>query len=192
VCRLPRLVVPRLLEGALQIRISLGSTQNAWKETRAAVAAPSQELQDALAHQPVLKWGRNGTPDQRRDTLALDARRHSCSRPLPPRAARMSCNVCSARPFPAFSAHFFTFVHEEGVEPTNNAAERALRTAVQWRKIMFGNRSEEGERAVARFLTVTRTCQLQQLNVLAYLTAAISCYRRRQTVASLLPKRPTP
>jgi hypothetical protein len=34
--------------------------------------------------------------------------------------------------------HFFTFVHEEGVEPTNNAAERALRTAVQWRKIMFG------------------------------------------------------
>ena len=32
--------------------------------------------------------------------------------------------------------HFFTFVHEEGVEPTNNIAERALRTAVQWRKIM--------------------------------------------------------
>ena len=39
---------------------------------------------------------------------------------------------------------------------------------------------------------VTRTCQLQQLNVLAYLTAAIACYRRRQTVASLLPKRPSP
>ena len=57
---------------------------------------------------------------------------------------------------------------------------------------MFGNRSEEGELAVARLLTVTRTCQLQQLNVLAYLTAAVSCYRRRQSVASLLPKRPTP
>jgi len=85
-------------------------------------------------------------------------------------------------------AHFFTFVYEDGVEPTNNAAERALRTAVQWRKIMFGNRSEEGELAVARLLTVTRTCQLQQLNVLAYLTAAISCYRRRQIVASLLSK----
>ena len=38
--------------------------------------------------------------------------------------------------------HFFTFVYEDGVEPTNNAAERALRTAVQWRKIMFGTRSE--------------------------------------------------
>jgi len=70
-------------------------------------------------------------------------------------------------------SHFFTFVYEEGVEPTNNVAERALRTAVQWRKIMFGNRSAEGELAVARLLTVTRTCQLQQLNVLAYLTAAI-------------------
>jgi len=88
--------------------------------------------------------------------------------------------------------HFFTFVHEEGVEPTNNVAERALRTAVQWRKIMFGNRSEEGELAVARLLTVTRTCQLQQLNVLAYLTAAICCYRRRHAVASLLTKPLTP
>src|SRR5262249_4242491 len=43
--------------------------------------------------------------------------------------------------------HFFTFVREEGVEPTNNAAERALRTAVQWRKIMFGTRSADGELA---------------------------------------------
>ena len=88
--------------------------------------------------------------------------------------------------------HFFTFVHEDGVEPTNNGAERALRTAVQWRKIMFGNRSADGELAVARLLTVTRTCQLQQLNALVYLTAAIRSYRRRQAVASLLPNRPTP
>jgi len=88
--------------------------------------------------------------------------------------------------------HFFTFIHEDGVEPTNNAAERALRTAVQWRKIMFGNRSAEGEVAVARLLTVARTCQLQQINVLAYLTAAIACYRRRQPVASLLWMRLNP
>ncbi len=57
---------------------------------------------------------------------------------------------------------------------------------------MFGNRSATGELAVARLLTVTRTCQLQQLHVLAYLTAAIGCHRRRQAVASLLPKRLTP
>ena len=85
--------------------------------------------------------------------------------------------------------HFFTFGHEAGVEPTNNVAERALRIAVQWRTIMFGNRSDDGERAVERLRTVTRTCQLQQLNALVNLTAAIRGHRRRQTVASLLPKR---
>ena len=57
---------------------------------------------------------------------------------------------------------------------------------------MFGNRSDDGERAVERLLTVTRTCQLQQLNALVYLTAAIRCHRRRQVVASLLPHRRTP
>lgn len=88
--------------------------------------------------------------------------------------------------------HFFTFIHVEGVEPTNNAAERALRTAVQWRKIMFGTRSPDGEVAVARLLTVTRTCQLHQLNVLAYLAAAIQCHRRGRPVASLLVKPVTP
>jgi hypothetical protein len=62
---------------------------------------------------------------------------------------------------------------------------------VQWRKIMFGNRSAEGELAVACLHTVTCTCQLQELNVLAYPAAAIRCHRRRQAVASLLPKRLT-
>ena len=51
---------------------------------------------------------------------------------------------------------------------------------------MFGTRSEQGERAVERLLTIVRTCQLQQLNALAYLTAAIAAHRRRQPVASLL------
>src|SRR5207244_11243485 len=60
VCRLPRLVVQRLLEGALQIPISVGSTQKAWEEASAAVAAPYQELQDALPHQPVLNGDETG------------------------------------------------------------------------------------------------------------------------------------
>jgi len=97
-----------------------------------------------------------------------------------------------ARAFFVHNQHFFTFVHEDGVEPTNNSAERALRTAVQWRKIMFGTRSEQGERAVERLLTIVRTCQLQQLNALAYLTAAIAAHRHCQPVASLLNRRRTP
>ncbi len=80
----------------------------------------------------------------------------------------------------------FTFLEHEGVEPTNNSAERALRTGVQWRKICFGNRSANGEIAAARLLTVAETCDLQRLNILAYLSAAIACHRRHQPVASLL------
>ena len=82
----------------------------------------------------------------------------------------------------------FTFLDHEGVEPTNNSAERALRTGVQWRKICFGNRSANGELATARLLTVAETCDLQRLNILAYLSAAIACHRSRKQITSLLPK----
>jgi len=84
----------------------------------------------------------------------------------------------------------FTFLDQEGVEPTNNSAERALRTGVQWRKICFGNRSATGELATARLLTVAETCELQKLNILAYLSAAIASRRRSERPASLLPSRP--
>jgi hypothetical protein len=60
---------------------------------------------------------------------------------------------------------------------------RALRTAVQWRKISFGTRSPEGERAVERLLTVVRT-QLHELNALVYLTAAIAAQRCGQRAVS--------
>jgi transposase len=86
------------------------------------------------------------------------------------------------------NGRLFTFLELEGVEPTNNSAERALRTGVQWRKICFGNRSANGELATARLLTVSETCDLQRLNILAYLSAAIASHRRRQQVASLLPR----
>ena len=82
----------------------------------------------------------------------------------------------------------FAFVDYEGVEPTNNSAERALRTAVQWRKTSFGNRSAKGELATARLLTIAETCDLQKLNILAYLSAAITAHRQRQKPASLLPR----
>src|ERR1022692_4078721 len=82
----------------------------------------------------------------------------------------------------------FTFLEREGVKPTNNSAERALRTAVQWRKICFGNRSAQGELATARLLTAAETCDLQRINTLTYLSAAIASRRRRQQAPSLLPR----
>lgn len=306
VCRLPRLVVQRFLEGALQIPISLGSTQKAWEEASAAVAAPCAELDAALRHEPVLNADETGhrtngekrwlwafvartfvvyriaasrgsdvlqavlgatfggilgsdrlptyltyvvgqrqfcwahvtrnvlsaldlarTPSATRfcrEALALDRRLFRLwhrfrgdpdARGAPLTRAQLIDKVLPiekrlfalgerhlnaanadvrnlARAFFVHNKHFFTFVHEEGVAPTNNAAERALRTAVQWRKIMFGTRSTDGERAVERLLTIAQTCQLQQLNVLTYLTAAIVSHRRQQKVASLLRKAQTP
>lgn len=93
----------------------------------------------------------------------------------------------------ALFVHFerlFTFLEEEGVEPTNNVAERILRTAVQWRKISFGNRSRNGEIATARLLTVAQTCKRQQRHVLGYLANAVRCHRRQAAAPSLLPQRP--
>jgi len=81
----------------------------------------------------------------------------------------------------------FTFIEHPGVEPTNNCVEQALRIAVQLRKIIFGNRSVQGEVATARLLTVTQTCRMQGRNALGYLTEAITRYRRHQPAPSLLP-----
>ncbi len=259
VCRLPRLVVQRLLAGALHMPMSLGSTQKAWEEASAAVAAPGEELEQALGGQAVLNCDDTGhrTNAEKRwlwtlvaptfvcytiaasrsatvvltrllgaacagvlgtDRLPTYAKYHHGRRPLcwahfrrnllsaqdlvKTAAAKRFCRealalprrlfrlwhryrgdplarggpitrdqlIAKARPveqaFLAVAAravnltdtdashlaralrdhhpHFFTFVHEEGVEPTNNLAERALRHAVQWRTISFGNRSEEG------------------------------------------------
>lgn len=80
----------------------------------------------------------------------------------------------------------FTFLEHEGVEPTNNAAERALRPAVQWRKICFGNQSDDGELLTARFLTVTRSCVLQGENPFEFLVKAITAHRQGLPAPSLV------
>jgi transposase len=80
----------------------------------------------------------------------------------------------------------FTFLEQDRVEPTNNLAERALRPAVQWRKICFGNQSEEGEALTARLLTITRTCKLKQKNSLDLLANSIIAYRNGLPAPSLV------
>lgn len=86
---------------------------------------------------------------------------------------------------------FFVFLRHEGVEPTNNIAERALRCAVQWRKISFGSRSAQGEVAVARLLTATRTCRMQNRPPLDYLVSAICSHRKAMPIPSLLKRAST-
>jgi hypothetical protein len=79
------------------------------------------------------------------------------------------------------------FVRVVGVEPTNNAAERALRPAVIWRRTSLGTQSAEGSQFVARMLTVVLTLRSQQRNVLAYLTTACAAARQGLPAPSLLP-----
>jgi transposase len=67
----------------------------------------------------------------------------------------------------------FAFCRIEDIEPTNNAAERALRHAVLWRKGSFGSRSDEGCRFVERLLSVRATCAQQGRSLFTFLTEAV-------------------
>ena len=82
----------------------------------------------------------------------------------------------------------FTFARVHGVEPTNNAAEQAVRPAVLWRKNSFGTDSERGSRFVERILTTVTTLRLQKRNVLDYLTAACEARLYGHEAPSLLPE----
>jgi transposase len=81
----------------------------------------------------------------------------------------------------------WTFVHLEGVEPTNNAAERAIRPGVLWRKGSFGTQSAQGSRFVETMMTVVATLKQQHRNVLDYVTAACEAALCGEPAPSLLP-----
>ena len=82
----------------------------------------------------------------------------------------------------------WTFVQVEGVEPTNNTAERSIRPGVQWRKVSFGTQSEDGSRFVESMMTVVATLKQQKRNVLDYLAAAHEAALRGEPAPSLLPE----
>lgn len=83
----------------------------------------------------------------------------------------------------------WTFVRVPGVEPTNNAAERALRPGVLWRKGSFGSHSRAGSRFAERMLTVAATLKHQRRNIVDYVTLACETALRGAPAPSLLPER---
>jgi transposase len=92
----------------------------------------------------------------------------------------------------AGETHLWMFVRVEGVEPTNNHAERALRHGVIYRKLSGGTDSISGSRFVERILTVVATCRQQAINVLDYLTRCYRAHLDCRPVPPLLPSTPTP
>jgi transposase len=81
----------------------------------------------------------------------------------------------------------WTFVPVVGGEPTNHAAERAIRPGVLWRKGSFGTQSEAGSRFVESMLTVVSTLTQQQRNILACLTTVCEAALHGAAAPSLLP-----
>ncbi len=82
--------------------------------------------------------------------------------------------------------HLWRFLAGDGVEPTNNPAERALRHGVLWRKSSGGTASEWGSRFVSRLLSVVATCRQQGRSVLEFLTSCFEASIRSQPSPLLL------
>ena len=72
----------------------------------------------------------------------------------------------------------WTFSEIDGVEPTNNHAERGLRGAVIYRKLSLGSQSEEGEHTIERLLSVSQTCRLQRRSLFTYLADVLTAQAR--------------
>ena len=82
-------------------------------------------------------------------------------------------------------AALWTFIDNDGVEPTNNHAEREIRAFVMWRKRCFGTQSDRGNVFAERLMTVAHTARKQKKNVLAFLTACCEAQRDELAAPSL-------
>lgn len=91
----------------------------------------------------------------------------------------MACNLLKAWPA------LWTFAAHPGVQPTNNHAERALRSAVIYRKLSLGSQSERGERRIERLLSAHTTCRLQNRSLFIYLTDTLTAHARGDPVPLL-------
>jgi transposase len=108
---------------------------------------------------------------------------------LEPHRKKSTCN----RHFRTFARNLlklwpalWTFAEIEGVEPTNNRAERGLRGAVIYRKVSLGSQSGAGERFAERMLSVSQTCRLQGRSLFGFLVEAITASSRASPAPSLV------
>jgi transposase len=153
----------------------------------------SQEIGDALRTQArqMFHWWH-----QVRDGTLTHAQFQVLMRPIRRQVARLlkagqTCGVAKTegvcREVLKVYDALWTFVRVEGVEPTNNAAERAIRLGVLWRKGSFGTQSTHGSRFVEAMMTVVATLKQQHRNVLAYMTDVCQATYLGAPAPSLLP-----
>jgi transposase len=157
---------------------------------RGGAAAPLGEALLRIERRVFEEWHlfRGGTFGRRALQNHLDAEARDFERLL-----EAGCGCADAKAA-AFCANLLAllpavwrFVVSEGVEPTNNHAERLLRRGVLWRKNAFGCHSEGGCRFVERILTAVQTLRLQGRPVLPYLRDVLVAHRNGLKAPSLLP-----
>ncbi len=85
-----------------------------------------------------------------------------------------------ARSIAGQMSSLWVFLDQEGVEPTNNRAERALRFAVLWRKRSNGTQSDKGDRWVERILSLKQTCRMRSMSPFPILAGAIDAFFKEQ------------
>ena len=117
-------------------------------------------------------------PLQRRLRQALQA---GAVQPLCKRTANTCANLLKLWPA------LWGFITHPGVEPTNNAAEQALRTIVLKRKISGPTRSRRGDQFIARGFSAFETCRRQGRDLMGYLHGAVIAWIDKTTPPSLLP-----
>ena len=134
------------------------------------------------------------------DAFATHGDREQLAREIAPTKRRLRAllephrkKTARNRPFRTFARNLlklwpalWTFTEVEGVEPTNNRAERGLRSAVIYRKISLGSQSEAGERFAERMLSVSQTCRLQGRSLFGFLVEAITASARASPAPSLV------
>lgn len=128
------------------------------------------------------------TRDRRELKLAI----RGCQREFKPiitryaskRARNKYCRGMARNLLKAWPA-LWTFAAHNGVQPTNNHAERSLRSAVIYRKLSLGSQSEGGERRIERLLSAHTTCRLQGRSLFVYLTEALTAHARGDPVPLL-------
>lgn len=79
----------------------------------------------------------------------------------------------------------WTFDTIDGVQTTNNHAERGLRGAVMYRKLSLGSQSQDGERRIQRLLSAHTTCRLQHRSLHAYLIDMLGAHARGDPIPLL-------
>ena len=93
--------------------------------------------------------------------------------------------VCKCKTILKHESMLWTFTRIDGIEPTNNAAERAIRPAVIWKKQSFGVESERGARYVEAMLSLWATSQRNGVSAVSFLRDLVVAHRRGKPIPTL-------